>query len=232
MNIQFILRLFKTSIGRKMLMAATGLLLAGFMLIHLAENLLLFKGEKWYNGWVDILLSNPVTIYMELGLLIIFLIHIIMGVWVRWEDWINSRARKYEKINYQGGRTIGSSTMLYTAIALLIYLTYHMLTFRFVDHSIGFYQMVTSAFRDKIFVAIYVAGAIALALHLSHGFQSAFQTLGLNHEKYTPVIKITGYIVAILMVGFAFISVYYLFGFDLKSAIDMSEPKVLETIIK
>jgi len=226
------LRLFRTSIGRKFLMAITGLLLTGFMLIHLAENLLLFKGEKWYNGWVDMLVSNPLTIYLELGLLIIFLIHIIMGIWVRWEDWINSRARKYEKINWQGGRTIGSATMPYTAIALLIYLAYHMLTFKFVDHSIGFYQMVTSAFRDKVFVAIYVGGAIALALHLSHGFQSAFQTLGLNHEKYTPLIKIGGYTISILMVGFAFISIYYLLGLDLKFATELSEPKVLETIIK
>lgn len=228
MNIQFVFRLFKTSVGRKLLMASTGLMLAAFMLIHLAENLLMFKGEAAYNGWVDFLLSNPATPLMEVGLLGIFLLHIVMGSWVRWEDWANSRGRKYEEINCQGGRTIGSATMLYTAIALLAYLSYHILTFRFVDHSAGFYQMVTSAFRGKVFVAIYVAGALALALHLSHGFESAFQTLGINHEKYTPFIKAAGYAVAALMVIFALISVYYLLGIDLKVHADS---KILETVI-
>ncbi len=216
MNYLFLLRMIKSSIGRKQLMAITGLLLSFFMLVHLAENLLLFKGEEWYNGWVDILLSNPITIYLEIGLLIVFLIHIIMGIWVRLEDWINSRKRKYEIINWQGGRTIGSATMLYTAIALLIYLAFHLLHFKFTDHSMGFYQMVTSAFRSKLFVSIYIAGSLALALHLSHGFQSAFQTLGINHEKYNFYIKTLGYIVALLMVLFAMISIYFLLGFDLK----------------
>jgi len=229
MHLQFILRMFRTSVGRKVLMALSGLALAGFMLIHLAENMLLFKGESFYNGWVDFLLSNPITIYLEIGLLLLFMLHIIMGVWVRYEDWINSRGRKYEKINWQGGRTIGSATMLYSAIALLIYLGYHMLTFRFVDHSIGFYQMVTTAFRDKIFVVIYVGGAFALFLHLSHGFQSAFQTLGLNHEKYNFYIKVLGYIVSTLMLLFAFISVFYLFNLDLKFM--PKESQVLEKII-
>lgn len=216
MNLSFIVRMIKTSIGRKQIMAISGLLLTFFMLVHLAENLLLFKGEEWYNGWVDILLSNPITIYLEIGLLILFLIHIIMGVWVRIENWINSRKRKYEIINWQGGRTIGSSTMLYSAIALLIYLSFHILHFRFTDHSMGFYQMVTSAFRSKLFVSIYIAGSIALALHLSHGVQSAFQTLGLNHEKYNGYIKILSYIIGILMISFAAISLYYLFGLDIK----------------
>jgi len=78
--------------------------------------------------------------------------------------------------------------------------------------------MVTGAFRSPFFVAIYVAGSAALALHLSHGMQSAFQTLGVNHPKYTPLIKAGGLLVAVAMTGFALISVYYLLGIDLKAA--------------
>ncbi len=217
MDITFIKRLITTSIGRKAVMAVSGLLLGGFMLIHLAENLLLFKGEAAYNGWVDLLLSNPVTPLLEIGLLAAFIAHIITGAWVRVEDFINSPSG-YEERNWQGGRTIGSATMLYTAAAILAYLAYHMLTFRFTDHSMGFYQMVTGAFRSPVFVAVYIAGSAALALHLSHGMQSAFQTLGINHPKYTPLIKIGGILVAVLMTGFALISVYYLLGIDLKTA--------------
>jgi len=198
-------------------MAASGLLLGGFMLVHLAENLLLFKGEAAYNGWVDLLLSNPATPLLEIGLLFVFVAHIITGVWVRVEDFLNA-PRGYEARKWQGGRTVGSATMLYTAAAILAYLVYHMLTFRFVDHSMGFYQMVTSAFRSPVFTAIYIAGSAALALHLSHGMQSAFQTLGLNHPKYTPLIKAGGLLVALAMTGFALISLYYLAGLDLKAA--------------
>ena len=198
-------------------MALSGLLLGGFVLVHLGENLLLFKGEAAYNGWVDMLLSNPVTPLLEIGLLFIFIAHIITGVWVRIEDFLNAPTG-YEARKWQGGRTIGSATMLYTAAAILAYLVYHMLTFRFVDHSMGFYQMVTYAFRDPVFVAIYVAGAVALALHLSHGMQSAFQTLGVSHPKYTPLIKAGGLLVAVSMTGFALISLYYLLGIDLKAA--------------
>ena len=198
-------------------MAATGLMLGGFMLFHLVENLLLFKGEVAYNTWVDFLLSNPLLPLIELGLAAVFLAHIGAGVWVRLEDWLNAPSG-YEARKWQGGRTIGSATMLYTAVLILSYLVYHMLTFRFVDHSIGFYQMVTSAFRNPVFVAVYVGGALALVLHLTHGMQSAFQTLGVNHPKYTPFIKIGGLITALLMVGFALISVYYLLNLDINAA--------------
>ena len=217
MNITFIKRVIFTSIGRKAVMALTGLMLGGFMLFHLGENLLLFKGEVAFNNWVDFLLSNPLLPLMELGLLAVFLLHIFVGAWVRIEDWLNA-PRGYESRKWQGGRTIGSATMLYTAPLILAYLAYHLLTFRFVDHSVGFYQMVTSALRGKVFVAIYVGGAAALILHLSHGMQSAFQTLGLSHPKYTPIIKIGGWLVALTMAGFALISVYFLLNLDTNAA--------------
>ena len=217
MNITFIKRLAFTSIGRKAVMALTGLSLGCFMLVHLAENLLLFKGEVAYNNWVDFLLTNPITPLFEVGLASIFLAHIFFGVWVRIEDWTNAPSG-YEARKWQGGRTIGSATMLYTAIMILAYLTYHMLTFKYTDHSMGFYQMVTSAFRGRLFTAIYIGGAVALVVHLSHGLQSAFQTLGVSHRKYTPLIKLGGWAAALLMVGFAMISLYFLLGFDLKAA--------------
>ncbi|MEW5950865.1 MAG: succinate dehydrogenase cytochrome b subunit [Elusimicrobia bacterium] len=230
MNFKFALRLFTSSIGRKTIMAASGLALAFFMLVHLAENLLLLKGEAAYNGWVDFLLSNPLIPVAEIGLLILFLAHIITGLWVRYENYKAGGFSKYEESKSQGGRTIGSATMIYTAFALLAYLVYHMIHFRFADHSVGFYQMVTEAFRNKLFVSVYVAGALALALHLSHGFQSAFQTLGLNHDKYSFLIKAAGYAVAVSMILFAMLSVYFLLGMDLRFA-PLSAPKVLETVI-
>lgn len=227
MDITFIKRFIFTSVGRKAVMAVSGLLLGGFMLIHLAENLLLFKGEAFYNGWVELLVTNPVTPFLEIGLAALFCAHIITGAWVRIEDFINAPCG-YEVRKWQGGRTIGSATMLYTAAAMLAYLGYHLFTFRFVDHSMGFHQMVTSAFRSPAFVAAYVAGAAALALHLSHGMQSAFQTLGLSHPKYTPLIKVFGLLTALAMTGFALISLYYLLGIDLRAADKACEMVIIQ----
>jgi succinate dehydrogenase / fumarate reductase, cytochrome b subunit len=226
MDTTFLRRFLFTSIGRKVVMALSGLLLGGFMLVHLAGNLLLFKGEETYNGYVSVLLANPLILPAELGLLALFLAHIATGVWVRAEDFLNAPSG-YEARKWQGGRTLGSATMLYTAGAILLFLAYHLLTFRFVDHSMGFYQMVTAAFRSPSFVAVYVAGAAALALHLSHGMQSAFQTLGVSHPKYTPFIKLLGALFAAAMVGFALISLYFLAGIDLKTAASSCEMAVI-----
>ncbi|MDQ7772440.1 MAG: succinate dehydrogenase cytochrome b subunit [Elusimicrobiales bacterium] len=215
MDIGFVRRVIFTSIGRKFVMAVTGLALGAFILVHLAGNLLLLKGEAAYDGYVALLLANPLILYAELGLAGLFLLHIATAAWVRWEDWRNAPSG-YEERKWQGGRTVGSATMLYTAAVMLAFLVYHIIDFRFGDHSVGFYRMVTDAFRDPVFVSFYVAGALALVLHLSHGMQSSFQTLGLSHPKYTPFIKFGGLLFALAMTGFAMISVYFLLELDHK----------------
>jgi len=204
-------KILTSSIGRKLLMSVTGLVLCGFMFMHLAGNFLLFKGPEEYDHYAELLLSNPLILFAEIGLLALFLIHICMGVWVRWEDWRN-RSYGYVKKKWAGGRTIGSATMLYTAGIILAFLAYHILTFKYVDHSQGVYYMVMTAFQDPVYVGIYMLSIFALVLHLSHGFQSAFQTLGVNHPKYTPFIKLAGFCISALMVGFASIALFFFFG--------------------
>ena len=213
MNLVFLRRIITTSIGRKLIMALTGLLLVGFVSFHLMSNLVLLNGQATYNAYVEHLESVPFLLFFELGLLSLFLVHILMGIYVRWEDYKNSPSG-YKKRNWQGGRTIGSATMLYTAATILIFLAYHVLTFRFADHSMGFYAMVTTAFRDPVFVTIYVLGSLAMILHLSHGVQSIFQTLGLSHQKYTPFIKCGGWLIALTMIGFALLPLIFLFGLE------------------
>ena len=209
-NIKWLLRLVGSSIGRKFLMAVTGLGLCGFVLVHLAGNLLLFKGQAAYDHYAGLLLSNPLITYAELGLAAMFLVHVTTGIWVRWEDW-KCRPVGYVKRKWSsGGRTPGSATMLYTAAALLVFLAYHLRVFRFVDHSEGFYMMVTGAFRHPEVAAFYVLVSVTIVLHLSHGFQSAFQTLGISHPKYAPLIKFAGLAVAAAMIGFATIPLWFL----------------------
>jgi succinate dehydrogenase / fumarate reductase cytochrome b subunit len=138
MNLVFLRRIITTSIGRKLIMAITGLLLVGFVSFHLMSNLVLLNGPEAYNAYVAHLESVPFLLFLELGLLLLFLAHILMGIYVRWEDYMNSPTG-YKERNWQGGRTIGSATMLYTAATILIFLIYHIITFRFADHSMGFY---------------------------------------------------------------------------------------------
>ncbi len=213
MNLVFLRRIITTSIGRKLIMAVTGLMLTGFVSFHLMSNLVLLNGNDAYNAYVAHLTSIPFLFFLELGLMALFLTHIFMGIYVRWEDYKNSPSG-YEKRNWQGGRTIGSATMLYTAATILIFLAYHIFTFRFGNHDAGFYAMVTDAFRNPTYVTIYVLGALAMILHLSHGVQSIFQTLGINHPKYTPFIKLGGWAIALTMVAFALLPLIFLFGFE------------------
>ncbi len=217
MNLQFLKHLIMSSIGRKIIMAVTGLMLIGFIFFHLGINLLLFKGSGIYNGAVNII-TTPITPILEIGLAVLFLIHIIIGTWVRIEDWFN-RPKGYYERRWQGGRTIGSATMLYTAIILLAFLVYHIITFRFGDHSAGMYQMVASTFKNPLCVVLYLIGASAIVLHMSHGVQSAFQTLGLNHPVYMPIIKMAGWAVAVIMVCFALIPIYFFSGFDITDTV-------------
>lgn len=213
MNLAFLTRIVTTSIGRKFIMAITGLSLVGFVLFHLSSNLVLLNGREAYNTYVGVLTGVPFLLLIETGLFTVIIIHILMGIYVRWEDFRN-RPKGYKKRNWQGGRTIGSATMLYTAAIILGFIAYHVFTFRFVDHSMGFYEMVTTAFQQPVFVSVYVIGSLAMVLHLSHGVQSVFQTLGINHSKYTTFIKCGGWIIALAMTGFAFLPLIFLFGFE------------------
>ncbi|MFH1619395.1 MAG: succinate dehydrogenase cytochrome b subunit [bacterium] len=209
MNISWIVRLVTSSVGRKFFMAVSGLALIGFVAMHLAGNLLLLKGEADYNHYSELLLGNPLIRPAEIALACIFLVHIICGIWVRIEDW-RARPVGYVKRKWEGGRTVGSATMLYTGILMLFFLGYHAVTFRFGDQSKGMYMMVFLAFRNPVYVCIYVLTALALLVKFSHGFQSAFQTMGFNHPKYTPWIKLAGWLLALAMIGFAAIPLWFL----------------------
>jgi succinate dehydrogenase / fumarate reductase cytochrome b subunit len=201
---------FRSSIGRKVSVALAGLLLCGFLLIHLAGNLLIFLGEGLFNGYAEKLEHNPILPAAEIGLLLLFLAHIAVSLKLRWE---NKQARPvaYAEFKDKGGRTWGSKTMTATAILVLVFLIIHIKTFRFGDASAGVYHMVMASFKNPLYAGFYVVAMFGLLLHLSHGFQSAFQTLGVNHPRATPWIKRFSLLFAILLAGgFASIPIWAL----------------------
>jgi len=193
-----------SSIGKKITVGLAGLLLCGFLVPHLLGNLILFVGMDAFNAYAHFLQKNPLTPVAELGLLALFLLHAIVTLYARWQNW-QARPVAYEMVVSKGGRTIGSRTMTYTAFLVLAFLLLHVATFKygwrsaFQDEEL--FQRVMEFFQVPWIAGLYVLGLASLGLHLSHGFESAFQTLGVNHPKYTPLIKAVGLLFAVAVAG-------------------------------
>ena len=199
-----------SAIGKKLMMAATGLAFCGFLVIHLIGNLTLYGGKDLFLSYAEHLHSlGPLVTLFELGLLVLAIVHVLTGLTLFYQ---NRRARPvgYCRKKWAGGRTIGSATMPYTGILLLAFVTYHLLTFRFVDlTNRTVYEVVSSAFAHPWYVAIYVLAMIVAAIHVSHGFWSAFQTIGASHPKYMPLIRSLGLLFSLILgIGFGAIPIY------------------------
>ncbi len=199
-----------SSIGKKLLMAITGLAFCGFLTSHLAGNLFLYLGKDAFNAYAEKLhsLGGLITV-AELGLLTFALIHVITGVTLFLQNW-QARPSRYAVNKSGGGRTLGSRTMPYTGLFLLVFVILHLVNFHFVDKTERtIYTIVAEAFSNSGYVIFYIVAMVVAAIHVSHGLWSAFQTLGLNHPKYTPAIKGLGYVFALIVgIGFGFIPVY------------------------
>lgn len=200
------------SIGMKLVMAATGLCFCGFLAVHLAGNLTLYAGPAAFDSYAEHLHSlGPVLSVAELGMLVFALAHVLTGLTLFVKN-LRARPSRYAVNRSAGGRTPGSRTMPYTGLFLLVFVVIHLASFTFVDkgeRTIS--QIVTQAFSSPLLVAFYVAAMVAAALHVSHGFWSAFQTLGLSHPKYTPAVRGAGLALSLALgLGFGSIPLYLL----------------------
>lgn len=199
-----------TSVGKKLLMALTGLSFCGFLAAHLAGNLTLYGGADMFNSYAAHLHSlGPLLTIAELGLLALFLVHIFIGVVLFLQN-LKARPQRYAVNASAGGRTLGSRTMPYTGVAILLFIIYHLMNFHFVDKSdTTIYAIVSGTFASPAHMILYIAAMIVVAVHVSHGFWSLFQTFGANHPKYMPAIQVIGTLFAVAVgVGFGFIPVY------------------------
>ncbi len=214
---------FRSSIGRKHLVAITGLLLCGFLVGHLSGNLLLLVGPDAFNIYAHKLISlGPVLYLIEAGLGLVFLVHLYLAARLNIE---NRQARgKYTMKTRTGrGTTLMSASMPYTGVVLLVFIILHLLNLKFgtnyqtqVDGvpMRDIYRTTVEYFQSPVSVAWYVFAMACAGFHTAHGFSSAFQSLGLNFPKYYPKIKIISYLYAVTIAGgFAFLSIWcYLKG--------------------
>ncbi|MCC7233455.1 MAG: succinate dehydrogenase cytochrome b subunit [Bacteroidia bacterium] len=211
------LKMFYTTVGRKMIMALTGLFLVTFLIEHLYGNLLLYKldGGVAFNEYSEFLVSSLFIRVVEIALFAGFLIHIIDGIYL---TLYNRRARKirYEVEHVSGLGTWFSRNMGLTGAVIFFFLVVHLKSF-FVPYRIfhtdtSLAYEVASAFRSNWYAALYVVSMVILGSHLNHGFQSAFHSLGFNNIKYMKPMKTLGTLFAlIMMIGFASFPIMFYF---------------------
>ena len=199
-----------SSIGKKLMMAVTGLSFCAFLAGHLAGNLTIYAGRDAFNSYAEHLHSlGPLITAAELGLLLFAVIHVFTGLTLFYQN-TAARGGRYEVNKKGGGRTIGSATMPYTGVLLLLFAIVHLANFHFVDKSnTTIFQIVSEKFTSPFWVIVYVAAMIIAAVHISHGFWSAFQSIGANHSKYMPIIMVFSIIFSLIVaVGFGLMPIY------------------------
>ncbi len=201
--------IFKFSVGKKLLMSLAGLFLITFLIVHLGINLLLiFNGkEEAFNKAANFMGTNPVIKVMEIVLFGGFLLHIVFGVFVSIQNMM-ARPVGY-KVKNNSQQSFFSKYMFHTAIIVGIFIVLHLFDFyikaKFIEggvqdvvydgkHYHDLATLVVQRFEILWVVIVYVIAMFGLGFHLHHGFQSAFQTIGLNHPVYSPMIKGIGLI--------------------------------------
>ena len=211
---QWIFNFFGSSVGKKLLMALTGVCFVGFLTGHLIGNLTLYGGRDAFNAYAEHLHAlGPLITLAEWGLLTLAVIHVFTGMLLFLQN-LKARPVRYVVNKSGGGRTISSALMPYTGFAILLFLIYHLLQFHFVDKTFTtIYDIVFLAFGNVLNTSFYIAAMVVVALHIRHGFWSLFQTLGANHPKYMP-INLGGSLVLSLVfgIGFGFLPVYVSFS--------------------
>lgn len=216
-----------SSITKKVIMSLAGLFLIIFLLVHLGINLFLMPLTKNHQEIFELLATfmatNPAIKVMEVFLFGGFIIHIFYGFIVQLQNWASRGSIRYKSGN-KTKTTISSQYMIWTGILVLLFLAGHLYQFYFIKLGLNtspymdmnghpvFYNIAVDLFSTQpAYSVIYIITFVILGFHLYHAFQSAFQTLGWEHPKYTPFIKAVGAIYAIVVpAGFIIIPLYFM----------------------
>jgi len=223
----WIINLLTSSIGQKLVMSLTGLFLCSFLLVHLLGNfqLLYDDGGQAFNEYAYFMTNNPLIKFISIGLYLLIATHAVQGIFLALKN-KGAKGSKYA-VQTNANGSWASKNMALLGTLVLFFILIHMGDFwwqmkmdrlAYVSYDGGnevkdLYTKVYATFNVWWLVLIYLIGLLALAVHLLHGFSSAFQTLGLRHKKYTPIIKAIGYVFSILIpIGFAIIPIAIFFS--------------------
>jgi len=220
-----ILQYSQSSIGKKQIVASTGLVLILFVIGHLAGNLLIFLGDEVFNNYAKKMAGLRPGLYLiEAALLIIFLIHMYVTALIVLEN-IAARPIGYKVNRPSENRSLATRLMPYSGTIILAFVIWHLLDFTFIDkhgpqsflpdgNGYGLYGIVYNTFSNPMHSALYIIAMIAVGLHLSHGIQSFAQTFGFTDPAYFPaLIKISNFCALLITVAYSAIPVYVMFHF-------------------
>ncbi len=212
----------KSSIGKKQIVATTGLALILFVIGHLAGNLIIYLGPEAFNKYAAKLAGlRPWLYIIESGLLAVFVIHMWFTALIVIENRM-ARPIGYAVSKSVGKRALDTRLMPYTGTIILAFVIWHLIDFTFVDkegplsvlvdgRSYGLYGVVYNAFSDPMHSILYIIAMAALGFHLSHAMHSFIQTFGFSHPRYTLMIrKASNIMAALITLAFSSIPVYVL----------------------
>jgi len=205
------LRVFGSSVGTKLLIGITGFALFLYLLIHIAGNLLVFFGPDVFNRYAYVMEANPLLPIIEIGLLLVFLLHVYKTIRM---FLANQQARpvRYAKKQSAGPpsrKTFASSTMIVSGLWLLIFISIHVKAFKegwgteypWPAGGRDLYRQEMETLSNPLIVAFYVLSMFVVGSHLWHGVSSAVQSLGGDHPRWTPRVLAAGKVMAVLLAG-------------------------------
>ncbi len=212
-----------STLGKKIFMGITGLALSGFIVVHLLGNLALLNPDRDpFNKYAHFLLSLGTLLYVaEIILASVFLIHFIYAIYVTLGNW-RARPQKYAKVKNAGHtsqKTLASISMIWTGLLIIVFTILHLLHFKYgevimyttADGAVirDLYALVYQFFSNIWNVIFYVVVMVSLGVHVSHGVWSAFQSLGIDGQRFTRFAQGFGYVFAFVMgIGFLFLPVW------------------------
>ncbi len=211
-----------SSVGTKVLIAVTGLLLFAYLILHLVGNLLIFLGQDTFNRYSHMLISNPLVIPVEIALLLVALVHVWKTVRMYLQNQ-QARPAKYEVKKWAGHasrKSVGSSTMIVSGLITVALVIIHLQQFKFgayyetagAEPVRDLYRTEVEVFHNPIWVAVYVAWMAFIFLHLRHGISSAFQSLGATEDFGKRMLRVGMAVALIMGVGFAVIPLIIYFA--------------------
>lgn len=204
------LSFWNTTIGKKAVMAVTGIILAGFVIAHLLGNLQIFLGPDQFNGYARTLRHLPELLWPAR---IVLLISVILHIWSSLQLAVTkSEARPSRYTRWKtSGTSYASRTMYWSGPIIAAFVVYHLMQFTFgvggtPYNAFDAYGNVISGFRNPAVSFFYIFAMALLCLHLRHGLWSLFQTLGFYHPRHTPRIHRAASLVS-LFIFFGFVSI-------------------------
>ncbi len=218
-----------SSITKKVTTAIAGLFLIVFLMVHLGINLFILpiteNHQEMFAAAAHFMGTNWIIKVFEIVLMGAILLHVALGIILQFQNWA-ARGQGY-KVKSKSTTSFMSKYIIYTGIMILLFLLVHFYNFYFIKLGLvaapeianiahpqeeHFYELAVYLFTNEIgYSILYIVAFVFLGIHLNHAFQSAFQTLGLNHKKYTPAIKTIGKLYSIIIpIGYIIIPLYFM----------------------